>query len=385
MLYVIGVFIGCFVLTVWTVPKIIKVVTHKNLMDDPGSRSSHEKKTPTLGGVSFFLALIGTMFFIRDFDRFDEAMFFIPALTVIFIAGLKDDLISISPKAKLMAQVCAIGFILYNVSFHLTTLNGFFGLNTIPLVLGILLSAFLMIVVINAFNLIDGIDGLASMVGLVILSAYGTIFYVVGHQFYVLLCVALQGCLLAFLFYNLSTKHKIFMGDTGSLIVGFVISVLTIKLMTLNPATTRQLPFMLENAPIVAVSILIVPLFDTARVFAIRLMQGRSPFSADRNHVHHLFLDGLLISHRRASFLISLLNFSFVAFMIFLAAKLNYLQLLGVFAASVILFIIGCYALHKNRVRLQSRSSAIRRLKSIVKQRQQEQIPQLNILRKSAG
>ncbi|ETN95719.1 glycosyl transferase family protein [Zhouia amylolytica AD3] len=354
-------------------------------MDDPGSRSSHETKTPTLGGVSFFLALIGVLFFIRDFDQFEEAIYFVPALTVIFIAGLKDDLVSISPRAKLLAQLCAIGFILYNSGFQIQSLNGFLGIHDIPVWLGVLLSGFLMIVVINAFNLIDGIDGLASMVGLVILGAYGTIFYLIDQHFYMLLCLALQGCLLAFLYYNLSIKRKIFMGDTGSLIVGFIISALTVRLLAMNPSTMSELPFIMENAPIVAISILIVPLFDTARVFTVRLLQKRSPFSADRNHIHHLFIDGLLLSHRRASFFISVLNFLFISFIVLMAGEIGYLELIGVFALSIALLCVVCYALKKNRDRLQSRSSAVKRLKSIVKQRQADSLTQLNVLRRNAG
>ena len=125
----------------------------------------------------------------------------------------------------------------------------------------------------------------------------------VKEYFYVLLCLTLNGSLMAFLRYNLSDDKKIFMGDTGSLIVGFIISVLTLKFLALSPDSYSDLPFLLENIPLIAIGILIVPLFDTARVFTIRLANKKSPFSSDRNHTHHILVDYLKVSHQQASFI----------------------------------------------------------------------------------
>ncbi|UNY97910.1 undecaprenyl/decaprenyl-phosphate alpha-N-acetylglucosaminyl 1-phosphate transferase [Zhouia spongiae] len=360
--YTIGIFLGCFIFTLLTIPKIINVVKYKNLMDDPGSRSSHEQKTPTLGGVSFYLSFVGTLFFIRNFAVYEEAIYLMPALTIIFISGLKDDLVSISPKAKLLAQFCAIAFVLYNPSFAITSLHGFMGIGTIPQLAGAVLSAFFMIVVINAFNLIDGIDGLAAMVGLVISGAYAFIFYTINQGFFVLLCLALQGCLLAFLYYNLSVKRKIFMGDTGSLLVGFIISLLTIKLLAVPMEDSFALPFLRENTPIIIISILIVPLLDTARVFIVRILNKRSPFSADRNHLHHLFTDGLLLSHKRASFFISVLNLLFIGLIMILSNYLGYKLLLPAFSLAVFLILLYCIPLKKNKERFEEKPEALKRL-----------------------
>jgi UDP-N-acetylmuramyl pentapeptide phosphotransferase/UDP-N-acetylglucosamine-1-phosphate transferase len=289
-------------------------------MDNPNIRSSHVKKTPTLGGVSFFYTLILALFFLHNWDQYDEAIFFIPGLTILFIIGLKDDLLVLSPYTKLAAQLAAIIFILSNESFRITSLNGFLGIYEIPIYVYYMVGGFMMLTIINAYNLIDGIDGLASIVGIVILVIYTTIFYLTEEYFYVLVSLALNGSLIAFLSYNLSSSKKIFMGDTGSLIVGFIISTLTLKFLALSPESYNNLPFLLENIPLIAISILIVPLFDTARVFTIRVANKKSPFSPDRNHKNHILLDTFKLSHKQASFIIGSFNLIFVILMIILGS-----------------------------------------------------------------
>ena len=314
-------FLGAYFLTYFTIPKIIGLVEYKNLMDNPNIRSSHAKKTPTLGGVSFFYTLIFALFFLRILDDCNsEAIFFIPGLTILFIVGLKDDLVVLSPLTKLIAQLVAVLFILSNESFQITSLNGFLGVYDIPVYLYYVIGAFMMLTIINAYNLIDGIDGLASIVGIVILVIYTTIFYLTKEYFYVLISLALNGSLIAFLSYNLSSQKKIFMGDTGSLIIGFMISILTLKFLALSPKSYNELPFLLENVPLIAISILIVPLFDTARVFTIRLANKKSPFSPDRNHTHHILIDSFNLSHKQASFVIGGFNLLFVVLMVILGS-----------------------------------------------------------------
>ena len=289
-------------------------------MDEPNNRSSHQKKTPTLGGVSFFYTLIFTLFFLKYWDQEYEAMYFIPGLTILLIIGLKDDLLVLSPYTKLAAQVCAVGFLLMNNDLIIHSLNGFLSIDEIPLYLYYPIAGFLMLTIINAYNLIDGIDGLAAIVGIVILIMYTTIFYITGHYFYALLCLSLNGSLMAFLAFNLSSTRKIFMGDTGSLIVGFIIGILTIRFLSLTPENYQDLPFLLENAPLIAISILIVPLFDTARVFTIRVTNKKSPFSPDRNHTHHILIDSFNLSHKQASFVLGGFNLVFVILMIILGS-----------------------------------------------------------------
>ncbi len=319
--YPILFFVGAYILTYFTIPKIIGLVEYKKLMDEPNKRSSHIKKTPTLGGVSFFYTLIFALFFLKAWCSYDEAFYLVPGLTILFIIGLKDDLVVLSPYTKLIAQIIAITFIISNESFTIHSLNGFFGIDEIPVYVYYAIAGFIMLTIINAYNLIDGIDGLAAIVGIVILIIYTTIFYMTKEYFFLLISLTLNGCLIAFLKYNLSsTSEKIFMGDTGSLIVGFIISILTLKFLALTPEKYDSLPFLIENIPLIAISILIVPLFDTARVFTIRLANKKSPFSADRNHTHHILIDYFKISHRKASLVIGAFNLIFVYLFIILGS-----------------------------------------------------------------
>ncbi len=334
----ISLFIGAFLLTYLTIPKIISVVEFKRLMDSPNTRSSHTLRTPTLGGVSFFYTLIFALFFINGRDTFDEAMYIIPGLTILFIVGLKDDLVVISPGAKLLAQALAIAFILANPSFTIHSLNGFLNINEIPYYLYLIIGGFMMITIINSYNLIDGIDGLASVVGIVILVIYTTIFYLTEEYFFALLAIALNASLMSFLGFNLSSDKKIFMGDTGSLIVGFIISVLTLKFLALRPTAYTDLPFLLENAPLIAISILIVPLFDTARVFTIRIANKKGPFSPDRNHTHHVLIDYWGLSHKQASFIIGCFNLLFVTLFIVLGSTAKNLGMV-IMLVSVVIFL----------------------------------------------
>lgn len=306
-------------------------------MSDPNIRSSHISKTPTLGGVAFFYTLIFTMFFIKERDVFDEIIYIIPGLTIMFIIGLKDDLVVISPGAKLLAQALAVIFILVNPSFTIFSLNGFLNINEIPYYLYLIIAGFMMLTIINSYNLIDGIDGLASVVGIVILVIYTTIFYLTAEYFFALLSISLNASLMAFLGFNLSSDKKIFMGDTGSLIVGFVIGLLTLKFLALRPHAYTELPFLLENAPLIAISILIVPLFDTARVFAIRIAKNKAPFSPDRNHTHHVLIDYWGLTHKQASFIIGCFNLLFVMLFIVLGSTAKNLGMVIMLVSVVIL------------------------------------------------
>jgi len=362
-------FIGSFLLTYLTIPKIIGVVQYKRLMDDPNQRSSHKSKTPTLGGIAFFYCLIFALFFIKDRAEHMEFIYMIPGLTILFIVGLKDDLVVLSPGSKLLAQMLAVSFVLVNDSFGIESLNGFLNIYEIPYYLYIFIGGFLMLTIINSYNLIDGIDGLASIVGIVIMVIYTTIFYLSQEYFFALIAITMNACLMAFFGFNISSNKKIFMGDTGSLIVGFIISILTLKFLALEPTAYGELPFLLENAPLIAISILIVPLFDTARVFAIRLANKRGPFSPDRNHVHHVLIDFWGLTHKQASFIIGCFNIIFVVLFIILGSKAKNTGMV-IMLVSVVIFLAYIFFRYnynfstlKQKILLKRKLDALKRKK----------------------
>ncbi len=294
------VFIVSFLTSYILLPKLIGIVHYKKLMDNPNERSSHSEKTPTLGGVVFFVSLIFGLFTIHYFDFNGSSMNILVGVTILFVIGLKDDLMVLSAQTKLGAQIVAVSFVLILPDLWITSFSGFLGINEIPLFIGILMSYFIMISIINAYNLIDGIDGLSGLIGILIFSIFGGFFYLTSHSFYFLLSILAIGFLIAFLRFNFSKTRKIFMGDTGSLIVGFLISILCIRFLALGPVDLDEVNIDSSNRFIIALSILFFPIIDVFRVIVMRLLNRRGPFSPDRCHMHHILVDKGL-SHRKAS------------------------------------------------------------------------------------
>ncbi|HTF29523.1 MAG TPA: MraY family glycosyltransferase, partial [Flavitalea sp.] len=230
------------------------------------------------------------------------------AAFVIFFLGVKDDILIISPIKKFIGQVLATFLIIYKGGVQIKSMHGFLGIYELPDMFSLLLTYFTIIVIINSFNLIDGIDGLAGSLGLMASTIFGFYFLKIDLYSYSILAFATAGSVAAFLIFNFQPA-KIFMGDTGSMLIGLINAILVVKFI--NVADIGETSFPIEAAPAIGFSILMVPLLDTLRVFAIRIVNRRSPFSPDRNHVHHLLLDKGL-SHRAITLTLVSLNFAFI-------------------------------------------------------------------------
>ena len=230
-------------------------------------------------------------------------------------------------------------------------MHGFLGIYEIPLIASIAGSMFFLLALINAFNLLDGIDGLTSITGIIVASFYSYMFYHLGYFYYLSISITTIATLLAFLRFNFSVKRKIFMGDTGSLTIGLVLGLLTLKLMTADGVYT-SLHFYPNQLPLILIAILFVPILDICRVMIIRLLRGVSMFSPDRNHIHHIIIDYGL-SHRKASFLIGLVNFCVGLAMFFVIINYNTLQsallLISIFTAGILLL----FLLNRNKAALR--------------------------------
>ncbi len=357
-------FIGVFLLTYIIIPIIIDVAEFKKYVDSPNGRSSHKKVTPTLGGVSFFVALMLALFFLNKWNVSNISIYMIPGLTILFLTGLKDDIVVLSPASKLSAQVIASIFVLSNEVMQIQGLNGFLGIGEIPIILIFPICIFIMVTIINAYNLIDGIDGLASTIGGIISIVYAVIFYYLGLYYFAMLSIVVLAMLLAFLRYNLSFKKKIFMGDTGSLIIGFMISIFTIRFLALPPDKLDILPFHLENIPFIVMALLIVPLFDLARVFTIRIFNRKNPFRPDRKHAHHILID-LGLSHKKTSVIMGLFNLFFIVLFVVLGTSFNNTTLIIIFSALVILLFYILYRLDFSFSNLKKRIARKRKVENI--------------------
>ncbi len=338
--------VNSFLLVYYIIPKISWVMVTRKLNDTPDNRSSHSDATPTMAGVSFFITLIMAMFFIQYFDTEHIGLNLIASSTLIFMVGAKDDLVVSSPRAKLILEALATMFLFFNSAMEITNLNGFLGIYEIPLAVSYIGSVLLSLGIINAYNLIDGIDGLAATIAGIIFSVFGLMFFNLGLYFYFLICLSFIGMLLAYLVYNFSRKKKVFMGDTGSLLIGFCIAFLSIKFIALDVTSYKAFSFKSENSLLVIAAILCIPLFDMLRVIGVRLLNGKSPFFPDRNHTHHILIDSGM-SHFNASMLLGFINYVMVILFVWLASMFNSFVLLGMLLLCFALFLLIFNSLRK--------------------------------------
>jgi UDP-N-acetylmuramyl pentapeptide phosphotransferase/UDP-N-acetylglucosamine-1-phosphate transferase len=231
--------------------------------------------------------------------------------------------------------------------FRILSLHGFMGIYEIPLYVSIAGSMFFLLGLINAFNLIDGIDGLSAITGVIVASFYSYMFYKLGYFFYLSLSLATIATLLAFLRFNFSLSKKIFMGDTGSLVIGLVLGLLTLKLMSVGDDGFSVLSFNIAQLPLFLIAVLFIPLLDTLRVMLLRLTKGVSMFKPDRNHIHHIMVD-FGMSHRKASFSIGFVNFIVALSMFYVIQIFNNLQSLIILGLLFFIAISALFLMNKN-------------------------------------
>ncbi len=347
-----------FGITYRSIPVIINVCNLKGLMAEKEKRSSHEYPTPTFGGIAIFAS---TLIAYHVWNFGDEGILMhrvIVGFIILFFLGIKDDLFALSPIKKINSQVVSAALVVIGSDLRITDFFGIFGIYEIPYVISVGLTIFIYIALINAINLIDGIDGLAGGVGLIVTGIFGAWFLVNGHFSLASLSLCLSSSLAGFLIYNFSKTNKIFMGDTGSLILGFVITTLAVKFIHFNVLHSFRTN-MFVNAPVLAIVLLSVPIFDTLRVFAIRIMRGKSPFKPDRIHMHHLVVDNGL-NHIQASFTFYAYTLIATGLTYWLRHHLSNTQLCIVIVGYFILYLLVGYwlenrrfALKKNQIKAQ--------------------------------
>lgn len=299
-----------FLIVFSAIPTILRVAHTKNLFDEPNRRNVHKVKIPTLGGLAIFIGFLFSYTFVIDWFEMSRIPFLVSSLLIIFGIGIKDDILITAPAVKLLGQILAALVLVGFGDVRITDFHGFFGIQP-NYFFSMAFTLLLFVFITNGFNLIDGVDGLAAVVAIITCTSFGLWFYINGFIEIPIMSAAIVGSLLAFLYYNVfSNRQKIFMGDTGSLLLGFLTTLIAIKFMELN-IQPNTLSYSMTSAPAVALGILIVPIVDTLRVFFLRLSQGKSPFTADKNHIHHRMLS-LGYSHLKISLLIGMINIAFV-------------------------------------------------------------------------
>jgi UDP-N-acetylmuramyl pentapeptide phosphotransferase/UDP-N-acetylglucosamine-1-phosphate transferase len=293
-----------------SISKVVKVAVKKDLVAKTNHRTSHIGRIPNIGGVSIFISFILSFLLTSDFSLDYQIQSLLFTVLVLFFVGLYDDIMIISAKRKLAGELCGITVMIFLGNFRLTNLHGFLGVNEIPYIASVLLTFFVTVVIINAINLIDGIDGLASGTGMLISLFLGIYFGLIEDKVLSLVSFSLLGALVPFFIYNVFVKRcKIFMGDAGALVLGGILTALIISFNEANISSTG--PCHIINVPMVSICILILPVFDTIRVFTIRIIQKKSPFLPDKNHLHHMFLD-LGYSHKQSTGILMVINLIYI-------------------------------------------------------------------------
>lgn len=323
-------FSGSAFVSLYSLPKIVRVARQRRLSDPPGRHKIHRREIPALGGVAIFAGFaVGLLLTGSGFMT--GLPFLTASVIMLFFTGLKDDMVTVTPWKKIVFQVAAGTILFLFTDLKFTDLHGFLGIHHIPAWVSFALTVFLIVIIINSFNLIDGIDGLAASVGIIASAAFGTWFWLSGDRGFAIASAVLAGSLAVFLVFNLSNgRYKIFMGDTGSLITGFILTVMAIRFNEINAGPS---PFIkLHSSPSVSIAILIVPLFDSLRVIIIRLIRHQPPMKADNRHIHHLLLRAGF-NHRQATLLIAAANILIIA-MAFL------LDSLGIFRLGFVILLI---------------------------------------------
>lgn len=327
-----------FWMTYRALPVVVYLSFAKKIFVVPNNRSSHKTKIPNLGGVGIFIGVIFTTCIIGsavfDYNQLSQFLSLISSLFLLFFAGIKDDINSLSPMKKLLIQTVATLIILFSSNIRIHGFYGIFGIEEFPIVFSYIYTVLIFIALINAYNLIDGIDGLAGFIALIVFGTYAYIFFVNNNLYGLMLSVSLIGSIIAFLLFNLtSSRRKIFMGDTGSMVIGFLIAyVSTIVLNSTN------LPVGLgKNLPVKILALLSFPILDTIRIFTVRILSGQSPFKADKNHMHHRLLK-FGFSHIKTTLIIS----SFVILVVFISFVSSNLNItVHFFIISIFAFLIS--------------------------------------------
>ncbi len=334
-----------FTITYLSIPVIIFVAKSKKLYDVPDARKIHNTPVPSLGGLGIFAGFIMAALTIVNFSEAPDFQYFFAAFFVIFFLGLKDDILDITPIKKFIGQVGAAFLIIYKGNIQIQSMHGFLGIEQLPPLFSLIFTYLTIIVIINSFNLIDGVDGLAGSLALMAAIVFGIYFYKVNMQPYAILSFATAGSLVAFLIFNFQPA-KIFMGDTGSLLLGIINAILVIKFI--NVANLPDVKIPVSASPAVGFSILMIPLLDTLRVFGIRIGHRRSPFSPDRNHIHHILLD-MGLSHRTITITLVGVNLIFIILVYMLRSIDCTWLILGIF--TIFFSVIGMlyYSRRRNK------------------------------------
>lgn len=294
--------VTAFIVTLLAIPPLIYFIKKYKLFDQPNARKEHTTPIPTMGGLAIFTGMCSALLIWFPFTNNLAQICFFFSIIVLTGLGIMDDLKDLSARYKFIIQI-GLATLIALSGIRITSFEGLFGVYELSLSAQYTMTILAIVGITNAINLIDGIDGLAGGLSFMTLITLGLFLTIGKDANTALIAFAVAGGILAFLYFNLNPA-RIFMGDTGSLVLGFVISVLCIRFIQINPGNTSSV---ISYAPVFTLGLVMIPVFDTIRVFGMRIWRGKSPFVADRTHIHHL-LTNAGISHAMATRIICFIH-----------------------------------------------------------------------------
>lgn len=284
-------FVVAFVVVLLIFPKVLAVALAKNIVDNPDARKLQKQPVPVLGGIAVFFGLTFGFIIAMCFADCADLFPVYAAMTVMLYVGTVDDITDLSPSFRFLVEVLVISFMVIVSRCMINDFHGLFGVEVIPMWVAVPLTVFAAVGIINAINLIDGVDGLSSGYCVMACTMFCGMFYAVGHESMAIMAAVAAGAMIPFFFHNVfGKKSKMFIGDGGTLVMGTMMA--TFVLQTLD----SQSPCAAECGPNVGLipftlAVLSIPVFDTLRVMLSRIMRGTSPFHPDKTHLHHIFID----------------------------------------------------------------------------------------------
>ena len=305
--FIVTAFIASLLSVIWIHPRIVRIARDKNIVDNPNARKLQAVPIPVLGGVAVFFGIIIGMAFTSEQAGCMTLMPIITAMMFMLYLGTMDDIIGLTPRLRFLLEIAVVLLLIFTTNMHINNFHGLWGVHYVTEAVAIPLTVFAAVGIINAINLIDGVNGLSSGYCILASAVFGTFFYLTSNAPMVVLATVCVGSLIPFFLHNVfGKKSKMFIGDGGALVMGLVMSVFVVNTLTTDDTALVDIPSSFGLIPF-TLAVLIIPVADTLRVMLSRIMRGTSPFHPDKTHLHHLFI-GLGFSHAGTTIMILLLN-----------------------------------------------------------------------------
>lgn len=344
LIKILAITITAFVTSLLCFPVLIKLLTKWKVFDSISEHKIHTQFTPSLGGIAIFVGVVLSFLIGLPMLEWIKFKYFFIAVGLMFLVGLRDDILTLRPHEKLIGQFLPILVLLLYDQLLIDSTQQLLGLERIPAWLFTSMVIVGFILITNAYNLIDGLDGLAGSIGIVCMTFYGIWFFQVGEYSLSLIALGFGGSLAAFLIFNWEPS-KIFMGDTGALVIGFIIAYMTMLFINDNLLLPMGNPVKFNGSITAAVCILIIPVFDTTRVIILRLRKGLSPLKGDKNHLHHQFLR-IGFNHAQSVGFLAAINVFFIGFAWILRTQPDFLLVPIIVVACLLINFVLKWAQH---------------------------------------